>query len=210
MGKLIEDLQDAVRLSTAPNGPVEQRAPGIADINPESLRLTQSFDQIIGAQPILTTVDVRKPKAQEWFRVHPDPAWRLQTTILQLKEERESYLIEPNLRIELWDEILPIVLYTAVTREGEVFLWPVRLPRDGRMDKFIETDLTAAKIAEVKWVRRYWVPELKSHKVLAAKNLSENPVWPEAGFTELLKTAFRDRFIQDINDPVIKKLRGEI
>lgn len=205
-----EELQDVVKLATAPNGPIKQQSSGIADINLDSLRLDQSFDQIIGVQPVLTTVDVRKPKSQEWFRVHPDPAWRLHTAMLELKEERESYLIARNLWNDLWDEILPTVLYTAVAREGEVFLWPVRLPRDGRMDKFIETDLRAAKAAETQWVRRYWVPGIKSHKVSAANNLSENPVWPEAGFAELLETAFRDRFIRGIDHPVIKKLRGEI
>jgi hypothetical protein len=191
------------------NGPASDQS--VIDWDFEALRLNQSFDQIVGAQSVLTSVSVRKPGAQEWFRVHPDPSWRLQTTILQIKEEGESYLISPSLRTDLWDEILPIVLFTAVSRQGEPFLWPVRLPKvDGRIDKFIETDLTAAKVAETQWVRRYWVPEIKSHKILAAKNLSDNPVWPEVGFQELLKLAFRDRFIQDINHPVVKSLRGEM
>ena len=181
------------------------------DWNVDALRLNQSFDEIVGAQPIRANVAVRKPGPQEWFQVHPDSTWRLQTTILQLKEEGESYLVSPALRAELWEEILPIVLYTAVSRQAEPFLWPVRLPKvDGRIDKFIEMDLTAAKVAETKWVRRYWVPEIKSHKILAAKNLTDIPVWPDVGFEELLKIAFRDRFISTLDHPVVKNLRGEI
>src|SRR5436309_470619 len=140
MDKVSEELKTTVKLSIEPNGAVKQQLAENVDWNLESLRCDQSYDQIVGAQPVLATVDVRKPGAQEWFRVHPEPAWRLQTTLLQLKEERENYLISPNLRVELWDEILPIVLYTAVSRQGETFLWPVRLPRDGRLDKFMETD----------------------------------------------------------------------
>ncbi len=205
--KFSEKLR-VVKPASATNGAATDQSS--TDWNLDTLRLDQSFDQIVGAQSVITTVAVRKPGAQEWIRVHPEPSWRLQTTLLQIKEDRESYLISRSLRTELWDEILPVILYTAVSRQGETFLWPVRLPKDGRMDKFMETDLTAAKTAEVHWVRRYWVPEIKSHRVLAAKNLSDNPVWPEVGFEEVLKIAFRDRFIQDISDPVIKKLRGEV
>jgi hypothetical protein len=175
----------------------------------EALRLDQNFDEIVGARPVLATVGVRKPGPQEWFRVHPDPSWRLQTTLLLLKEDRESYLVSPDLRVQLWDEILPIVLYTAVSRQGEPFLWPVRLPKaDGKTDRFMETDLTAAKVAETHWTRRYWVADIKSHKILTAENLTDEPVWPGVDFKELVKIAFKDRFINDLSHPVIKKLRG--
>jgi hypothetical protein len=175
----------------------------------EALRLKQNFDEIVGAQAVLATVAVRKPGPQEWFRVHPDSSWRLQTTLLILKEDRESYLVSPDLRAQLWDEILPIVLYTAMSRQGEPFLWPVRLPKtDGKTDRFMETDLTAAKVAETQWTRRYWVPDAKSHKIITAQNLTDEPVWPGVGFAELLKIAFKDRFIKDLSHPVLKKLRG--
>jgi len=206
--KFSGELTDGVQLSAA-NGAAGNGEPS-DEYDLESLRLKQDFDEIVGAQAVLATVAVRKPGAQEWFRVHPDSSWRLETTLLQLKEDRESYLVAPSLRAELWDEILPIILYTAVSRQGEPFLWPVRLPKsDGKTDKYMETDLAAAKVAETKWVRRYWVPEVKSHKILAAKNLLDEPAWPEVGFKELLKIAFKDRFIKDLDHPVLKKLRGE-
>lgn len=175
----------------------------------DALRLNQSFDGIVGAESVLTNVAVRKPGGQEWFRVHPE--WRLQTTILQLKDQGESYLIAPGLRKDLWDEILPMVLFTAVSLQGEPFIWPVRLPKvEGRSDKFIQTDLAAAKLAETKWARRSWVWETKSHKVAASENISDIPVWPDIGFEELLKVAFKDRYITELNHPVIKSLRGEV
>lgn len=178
--------------------------------NLDALRLNQDFDQIVGAESVLTTIDVRKPRAQEWFRVNSDPTWQLQTVVLQVKDDGEIYLVHRDLRKDLWEEIVPVVLFTVVSRQGDPFLWPVRLPKDGRIDKFIQTDLAAAKEAQTKWARRFWVPEIKSHKILAAKNLTDNPVWPEVGFQELLKLAFQDRYITDLNHPVIKNLRGEV
>jgi hypothetical protein len=177
-----------------------------------SLRLDQSFDGIIGAQPVIATVNVRKPLAQEWFRVHPEEAWRLQTTILALKEEREFFLVHPTLRSELWQEIQPILLCTAISRQSAFFLWPVRLPKgDGKKDRYIETDLAALKQAESKWTRRFWVPELKMHKILVAKQLTDEPVWPtDVDFQEIVKIAFKDRYITNLEHPALKQLRGEI
>lgn len=178
------------------------------DLN--ALRLDQNFDTIIGAQQVLTVVRVRKPNNQEWFRIHPSEEWRLQTPVLRLKEDREDYLVHLNVRKAVLDEIQPVILFSAINRQGEVFIWPVRLPRgDGRTDPFMESDMMAAKEAERKWTRRQWVPENKTHKVMVAQNLPEEPVWPEITFQELIKKAFKDRYIRDLDHPVLKRLRGE-
>jgi hypothetical protein len=183
-----------------------------ADWDLNALRLEQNFEEIVGAQPVIAAVAVRKPRAQEWFRVHPAENWRLPTTILQLKEERDSYLIHPKLRPQLWEEIQPIRLYTAISRQNEVFIWPIRLSKgDGKIDRFIETDLAAVKAAERSWTRRYWIAEANMHKILIAKNLSEEPLWPtDVDFREIIKIAFKDRFIDDLAHPVLKRLRGEL
>jgi len=110
----------------------------------------------------------------------------------------------------MWDEIQPVVLFTAVNRQQGVFIWPVRLPKgEGRTDRFMESDMVAAKEAEQKWTRRYWLPDVGMHKVLAAPNLTDKPVWPDISFQELLKIAFKNSFIHDQNHPVIRRLRGE-
>ena len=159
---------------------------------------------------MLTVVRVRKPNNQEWFRIHPSEEWRLQTPVLRLKEDREDYLVHLNVRKAVLDEIQPVILFSAINRQGEVFIWPVRLPRgDGRTDPFMESDMMAAKEAERKWTRRQWVPENKTHKVMVAQNLPEEPVWPEITFQELIKKAFKDRYIRDLDHPVLKRLRGE-
>ncbi len=112
--------------------------------------------------------------------------------------------------IRLWDEIQPVMLFTAVNRDGEVFIWPVRLPRgDGRTDQFMVSDMEAAQAAERKWTRRQWVPENKSHKNTISKNLTDEPMWPEIDFPELIKTGFKDKYLYNLDHPVLKRLRGE-
>ena len=39
--------------------------------NVAALRLGQNFEEATGARKLITTVPVRKPHRQEWFRVHP-------------------------------------------------------------------------------------------------------------------------------------------
>jgi hypothetical protein len=73
----------------------------------DSLRLSQNFGSIIGVQKLLTTVPVRRPHRQEFIRVHPDELWRVQTAVLEVKEDRETYLVDRSLWSELTGEIVP-------------------------------------------------------------------------------------------------------
>ena len=61
--------------------------------DPASLRLDQNFAETVGVKKLLTTVPVRKPKRQDFIRVHPDPTYRLTpAAIIELQEDREVYL----------------------------------------------------------------------------------------------------------------------
>ena len=70
--------------------------------DPASLRLDQNFADTVGVKKLLTTVPVRKPNRQDFVRVHPDPAYRLTpAAIIELKEDREVYLVMPGMASEL-------------------------------------------------------------------------------------------------------------
>lgn len=61
--------------------------------DPDRLRLSQDFASAVGVRKLLTTVPVRKPSNEWWVRTHTDPAYRLPTAVLELKEDREIYLV---------------------------------------------------------------------------------------------------------------------
>ena len=65
--------------------------------NLENLRLTQDFSTLVGGKKLVTTVPVRRRSRQEFLRVHPDESWRFQTAVLELKEEREIFLVDQAL-----------------------------------------------------------------------------------------------------------------
>ena len=69
--------------------------------DPARLRLSQDFDASLGVEKALLTVPVHKPNRQWWVRVHPSEAYRIQTAVVELKEDREVYLVDPSMRPEL-------------------------------------------------------------------------------------------------------------
>lgn len=176
----------------------------------ESLRLSQDFAAVVGVQKLLTTVPVRKPQGQEFIRVHPEPQWRLQTAVLELKEERETYLVARTLWPELMGEIIPKMLFTAINRQHVLFLWPVRLPgEDGRLDAWNQSALEAAEHAMGHWVRVKASMALGAYEVSQATRLADVPRWPEHTFEDILHIAFKQRYIDTWDHPVLRRLRGE-
>ena len=178
--------------------------------DPSRLRLSQNFPELLGVKKALFTVPVRKPGRQEFVRVHPGEDWHLETAVLELKEERETYLVDPNVWAELPGEIIPKVLFTTITRQGVVLLWPVRLPReDGRLDEWNRSALEAADMARECWVRVAANMSLGAYEVYEAAGSIPDPEWPDVTFRALLEIAFKGRFIQSLDHPVIHRLRGE-
>lgn len=183
----------------------------IDPFDPARLRLSQDFEAQVGVKKAIITVPVRKPDRQWFFRVHPDSSWCLETAVIEVKEDRETYLVDPDLRSELPGEIAPKVLFTATSRQGVVFLWPVRLPSsDGRHDEWSRSALEAAEMARLRWVRVAANISLGAYEVFQATGDLPEPTWPDLNFKTLLEIAFKDRFIRSLDHPVVQRLRGAI
>jgi hypothetical protein len=181
--------------------------------DPSSLRLSQDFAADLGVKKALITVPVRKPDKAWFFRVHPDEDHRLQTYVIELKEERETYLVAKPLWSELAGEstFSPRVIYTAMNRQGVVFLYPIRLPGpDGKIDDWNRSALEAAQRAMTKYVRVSANMALGAYDLFEATAALPEPQWPEQSFQELLQVGFKDRLIEKLDHPVIRKLRGEV
>jgi hypothetical protein len=173
------------------------------------LRLTQDFVETAGVKKLLTTVPVRKPNAQDFVRVHHDSAYRMAFAAIELKDDREIYLLLPEIAQQLPGEFIMITLHTAINRQGVVHLWPVRLPTpDGRINEWHRSAAEAAELAMKRWVRVRANMTLGAYEIFEAASTIPEPTWPEHSFQELVKIAFRDRLITNLDHPVIRRLRG--
>ncbi len=189
------------------NKNVEVVVPDLFD--PARLRLSQDFADGLGVKKALITVPVRKPDRQWFIRVHPDPAYRMPVAMLELKDDREIYLVDRGLVSELPGEVTGRSLFTAVNRQGVVFLWPARLPNpDGRRDEWGRSALEAAELATRRWIRVVSNMSLGAYEVFEATGDLAEPEWPDVAYNKLLEIAFRDRFIRTADHPAIQKLRG--
>jgi hypothetical protein len=180
--------------------------------DPSALRLDVSYAEGMAVKKMTTTIPVRKPRNQDWVRVHPGEEYRLTVALIVLEDDKESYLVIPPLVPQLEGEWTPHVLYTTITRQGVLVLWPVRLPGpDGRQNEWWRSAHEGAAKAMKQWLR------IKSNTNLGAYELYEidagsppppEPEWPTLSFADMLKIAFRDRLVDSVDHPVLKRLRG--
>lgn len=178
-------------------------------LNLKRLRLTQNFTDEISVKKVITIIPARKPNRHEYIRVRSGEEWRLQTCVLTLKNDPEAYLVDPGMWSALSLEIVPTMLFTSINREGVLFVWPAKLPReDGRRDNWGRSAFKAATMAESKWVRIASNMNLGAYEVYEAQGDLPDPEWPELSFAEIIRIAFKENFIKDPEHPVIRRLRG--
>jgi hypothetical protein len=173
------------------------------------LRVSQDFLETTNVKKLLTTVPIRKPAAQDFLRVHPSPQYREVLALLELKEDRETYVVNLAAVPELQTECFIATLFTAINRTGVLFLWPVRVPAtDGRANDWHVSAATAAQQAMVRWIRVKANMSLRAYEIFQAESAIPDPVWPDLSFAEITRIAFKDRLITSPDHPVIKRLRG--
>ena len=196
----VVDRIEAVAAAPAPTDPFNDLS---------NFRLSQDFVETAGVKKFLTTVPVRKPNPQDFVRVHPDSNYRMEFAVIELKDDREIYLLLLPIAKQLPGEFTMVTLYTTINRQGVVHLWPVRLPAsDGRIIEWHRSAAEAAELAMTHWVRVKANMSLGAYEIFEAASTIPDPTWPELSFQELLRIAFRDRFVGSLDHPVVRRLRG--
>ena len=177
--------------------------------NLEALRLSPDAAATAGTKEVLRHVPVRKPNRTEFVRVHPDADMQLATGVFIDREEREVFFVVPELRVELAGELKPVLLATAISRQGVVILWPVPLPdAGGRRNAWAETAREACEMGKRAWVRLVPDMSLGAYRIYEAEGQLSAPMWPDKALSELLKLGFKDRIIDSADHPVVRRLRG--
>ena len=194
------------------------RPPLIPGINLDDVALGEDYEQPLAEDEALA-VTVDTASRQGFFRAHPTlhrPVW-----VMEIKKgaDKGYYLVAKKalalLRLPENDDVqlFRCRLTVCFGRDVGLFLWPVRLPQEGKenqSDEWGRSALRICKIAEDTWVKMWGKRGGKQYSHRPAPDIRTTPPWPE-GVTldELATLGFEGRYVTDPDDPVIRRQLGK-
>jgi hypothetical protein len=185
--------------------------PAAFAVSPQALSALQGD---MGVVPQLTGISVRKPDKQAFFRAHPDPAYSVVVPLLELKEERETYLVTPAVAMTLPGDVGMRQLTLCQTRQGALFLWPVTVPpppgtKGAQRSEWHDSARQVLATAHRHWVRMTADMSAGRYNVAIANGITAEPIWPEQSMRDLLELAFgTERLINEQGHHLVKRLLG--
>lgn len=174
--------------------------------NPPSVPVTER---------VLVSIAARRPTRQEFIRVNPNPELSIDGSVIEFTgpSGREDYWVPPGLRAAAPDELKPVRIFVAMSKQGVLFLWPARLPSpDNQIGRrWHESALAGAELAKTHWVKIAGNRAAGAYDVVKASGDLGEPEWPDMDLGELLRLAFGDGRVIDAPDhDVLRSLRGEM
>jgi hypothetical protein len=175
--------------------------------DPKTLRLDQNFAEGPPTQRVFTVIPVRRPGPQHFIRVHPE--YWYPALVYKSETERETYVVVPTMASALSDQARPVILRPTITRQGDLALWPVPMPRpDGRACDWHVSAQRAAELAITQWTRIAANMGTGTYDTLVAMGTIPDPVWPELTMDQMVRIAFRNRIVDTEDHPIVKQLLG--
>lgn len=183
--------------------------PKVGDIFDDLKALGRPIDDIVASEKLLTSLPVRKPKADEWVRLHPSIHARIY--VYEHKDERSWYLVLPSIVEPLRSVVRYVQLSLAVNYAGTAFAWPVPVPTERKPHRAHVTAFAGAEQAMHQWIRIHWGKE--EYEVYRRSTAKIEPVWPAeiANASEMLRHATKGgafEVIDSLDHPVVRSMKG--
>ena len=179
-------------------------------------RVRAKADQQIdlGVTTEYTLIPIRNPKPDEFFMCMADEEYSMDANILSLKTDNEWYLIDPDILpdIQLESQLKVMTIYMCVTMSSTPFVTCIPQPDEmGKINSWHESGHRTMEEAKQCWVRRQADRSNGGYIITKAMNAKlPDPKWPTMTLNEIIDRAFDKYYINDIKDPVLQRLRGEM
>ena len=182
------------------------------DLERVRAKADQSID--LGVTTEYTMIPIRNPKPDEFFRCMPDEDYSMDAHILSLKTENEWYMIDPDIRpeIQLESQLRVRTVYVCVTMNSTPFVTCIPQHDEmGKINSWHQSGHITMEEAKQCWVRRQADKANGGYTITKAMNAKlPDPKWPTMTLNEIIGRAFDKFYIDDINHPVLQRLRGEM
>jgi hypothetical protein len=156
-------------------------------------------------------IPVGRPK--DFYRVHPDQAFRRRSQIVLVKNEndidKQYFLVAPGMQGRI-AEARPVTVVVCVSRDGRPRLWPLVFPREGEKDIGAwASERACARDGISNWVKAIWVGRSFLTRE-AQPGYAPDPDWTKLPtWDEMIVLGFgRHGVIADEDHPVFRDLMG--
>ena len=179
-------------------------------------RIRAKADQRIdlGVTTEYTVIPIRNPKPDEFFRCMADEEYSMDANILSLKTDNEWYLMDPDIltQVQLESQLKIMTIYVCVTMNSTPFVTCIpQYDEMGKINPWHESGHITMEEAKQCWVRRQADKANSGYIITKAMNVElPDPKWPTMTLSEIVERAFNNFYIDDINHPVLQRLRGEV
>lgn len=206
-------------VSTASTNNAENEARSVAPsgnhvaskFDPKLYRQVQNvrMDENLGvARKMQTVIPVRKPSKKQFIHAHPSAEFRADNMpTIEDETTGEIYLLAADLEFpaDIENKVDFLNLAAAITTDASVFLWHYK----NSTNSWSESARIAIREASRRWVRV--IPDKSSNGYILEQPVVQPPAptWPSLSFAEMLEVAFGARYIDSLNHPLVKKLRGD-
>jgi hypothetical protein len=203
------EAQDS--LNAEPNNTTKLKKPKI-DLERVRAKADQSID--LGVTTEYTVIPIRNPKPDEFFMCMANEEYSMDAHILSLKTENEWYMIDPDIlpQIQLESQLRVMTLYVCVTMNSTPFVTCIPQPDEmGKINPWHQSGHITMEEAKQCWVRRQADKANGAYTITKAMNAKlPDPKWPTMTLSEIIDRAFNKFYIDEINHPVLQRLRGEM
>ncbi len=210
-GEKSKSNEDQDSVNAEPINEVKLKKPKI-DLERVRAKADQSID--LGVTTEYTMIPIRNPKPDEFFRCMPDEDYSMDAHILSLKTENEWYMIDPDIlpEIQLESQLRVRTVYVCVTMNSTPFVTCIPQHDEmGKINSWHQSGHITMEEAKQCWVRRQADKANGGYTITKAMNAKlPDPKWPTMTLNEIIGRAFDKFYIDDINHPVLQRLRGEM
>jgi len=166
----------------------------------------KATEAIEGGNVKQTTCAVKKPGKFAWFSVHPSEEYHLDATVIVDETTRDTYLVDADLDLppELENKTSSMHLALAVDVDGNYFL----LAFKNGENMWAESMRVVTREAQKGFIRMVANMAANGYTIEYPFTDPPQPRFPKMTFEEILEQAFSTRHIDDLDHPIVRRLRG--